>query len=985
MKSAIDELDTLAAIAARGQTHQEGLVETEPLPVADVCLPSASHDPAAIFKPLPRLDSAEKLDKELARMRRVTARYLANHAPELASARIRQVIRKADWRMDQDDTWTGVRLPHYGGPIGKATSWYRMEFSVTRTMRKSCAVFACFRAVDYKAHVFVNGAYVGSHEGFFAPFEFDITRHAQLGKNELLVRVENDAICHSNNTWNQDQEGDKIYAATGLGWDEPGLGWHHCPPGMGISQEVAIEARPSLHLHDLFVRPLPSGNEAEIWVEVWNSGNAKLPMHLEFAIHGRNFRAAAVKRRAPGDLQPAGPGVNYYKWRVSLKNPRMWSPETPWLYQLQVFCGNDTMERQFGLRTFELDESPGPDGRRGRFLLNGRAIRLRGANTMGHEQQCVLHGDLDQLRDDILLAKISRMNFLRLTQRPVEREVYEMCDRLGMMTQTDLPLFAYLRRNQFHEAVRQSAEMEKLIRSHPCNVLVSFINEPFPAFWGDQSHRHLTRPELERFFAAATIAVRLENPDRAIKPIDGDYEPPGPGLPDGHAYSGWYNGHGIGLGRLHKGYWQPVKPGWNYACGEFGAEGLEDESLMRRRYPKSWLPASPAEESTWTPARIGKCQTGGMYGLWIDRQTSIKNWVAASQAHQSWVIRLMAEAFRRDKRMISFAVHLFIDAFPAGWLKTLIDCERRPKAAFFVWRDALASLLPSLRLDRSAYFSGETLTADCWVCNDTHEIPVGARLRYQLEIAGEVVFAQSAPACIKALEPVFQGCLKLPVPEVSSRTKATLRLAVCDGRGKVIEETSVTLDLFPSALRKRPRGKALVVGKPAGPAARLAKEMGFAAGDGLFLIDDAAAFASRHKEILEAVKQGARAVFLELAPGELELAGSRLRFEACDMEPRQFVSRATGHRLVEGFEENDFRFWHDPALDRPSPLLHTLFFADDSWSPVLLTSQGGWGRSWEPALAAAEKPHGKGSLVVCQISLAGRLVNPVARIFAQAL
>jgi beta-galactosidase/beta-glucuronidase len=65
---------------------------------------------------------------------------------------------------------------------------------------------------------------------------------------------------------------------------------------------------------------------------------------------------------------------------------------------------------------------------------------------MGHEQQCVAKEEWDQLRDDILLAKICNMNFLRITQRPVQPEVYDYCDMLGLMTQTDLPLFGVLSR-----------------------------------------------------------------------------------------------------------------------------------------------------------------------------------------------------------------------------------------------------------------------------------------------------------------------------------------------------------------------------------------------------------------------------------------------------------------------------------------------------------------------------------------------------------
>ena len=104
---------------------------------------------------------------------------------------------------------------------------------------------------------------------------------------------------------------------------------------------------------------------------------------------------------------------------------------------------------------------------RGMMYLNGRPIRLRGANTMGHLQQCVFKGDTTQLIEDILLAKICHMNYLRLTQRPVQPEIYDMCDRLGLLNQADLPLFGSLRRNLMAEAVKQAEEMERLVRSPP--------------------------------------------------------------------------------------------------------------------------------------------------------------------------------------------------------------------------------------------------------------------------------------------------------------------------------------------------------------------------------------------------------------------------------------------------------------------------------------------------------------------------------------
>ena len=59
---------------------------------------------------------------------------------------------------------------------------------------------------------------------------------------------------------------------------------------------------------------------------------------------------------------------------------------------------------------------------------------------MGAFQQSI-RKDWRQLIDDILLAKITHMNYIRLTQCPVQPEIYEYCDRLGLMLQTDLPLF----------------------------------------------------------------------------------------------------------------------------------------------------------------------------------------------------------------------------------------------------------------------------------------------------------------------------------------------------------------------------------------------------------------------------------------------------------------------------------------------------------------------------------------------------------------
>ena len=1009
--------DIFAQIADREKRHTdpqpksdrgEHLIEPRPPTLPQRFLPIEPFDPDAAFTPLDKLDTPQKLARELEACRQKYAPFTRDLAPEARQMRITVPIKESDWRVGTeadlvdfgavlagDGEWERVSIPHFGPPLGRATTYYRTTFEVTEAMRSQGAIYVRFKGVDYKAHVFVNSAYLGSHEGFFAPFECQCTGVVRVGENVLLVQVENDAICMGNNSWGDDghlYEGDKIYAATGLGYDDPEVGWHHSPPGMGIHQDVCVEARPTVHIHDVFVRPLVQRAAAEAWIEVYSAERTRQQVSIELSLFGQNFRQTLFRDRGYELSGLVGPTVNYFRLPFEVPDPRLWDMETPWLYQLQVkLCDAegrtlDVVACSFGMRSFQMEEVAEP---KGRFYLNGRQIQLRGANTMGHMQQCVIQKDWDQLRDDILLAKICHMNYLRLTQRPVQSEIYDFCDRLGIMTQTDLPLFGVLRRNQFSETVRQAGEMERLVRAHPCSVMVTYINEPFPNAQG-KLHRHLSRPELESFFAAADEAVHLENPDRVIKAADGDYDPPGPGLPDNHCYCGWYNGHGVDLGRLHKGYWQKVKPGWHYGCGEFGSEGLDPEKVMRTSYPEKWLPQGPAEEGEWTPDQIVKAQTGRFHYMWFDTQHTLAGWIAASQAHQAWITRLMTEAFRRDARMVSIAFFHFVDAFPAGWMKSIMDVERQPKPAYFAYREALTPLMVSLRTDRYAFQSGEEMALEAWVCNDLTFAPQRTSLHYRLDMEGEVIAAQRVEAQVPTCSSAFQGFLRFQAPEVKARSELRVRLALVSSEGQVLHDTAITVDLFPPDGAMT--GRAYVVGGPDGVAARLAQELGLEPqfSDNLgsrdvILIDDWDQFAHRSDEVIRMVEMGATAVFLNLPSGGYEIAGDAVEVVPCGMNPRHFCSRATGHPTVAGFRPTDFCFWYDDSAGYVTPFLATTFTAP-GWTPILTSGNGDWSSGWEPALAAAEKVHGQGRVRVCQVELAGRTVgNPVALIFARRL
>ena len=627
-----------------------------------------------------------------------------------------------------------------------------------------------------------------------------------------------------------------------------------------------------------------------------------------------------------GIPMPLKNGKNIFKILVNIENPKVWELTKPYLYQLQVAVlvdgeKKDFYARQFGMRSFIQDTE---SEKKGMFYLNGRKIRLRGANTMGFEQQDVMNGKIDQLIDDILLAKLCNMNFLRLTQRPVQDEIYEYCDRLGLMTQTDLPLFGCMRRTKFAEGIRQVEEAEKLVRNHPCNVVFSYINEPFPNAM-NEPHRHLTRVELEQFFTACDIMIKFTNPDRVIKHVDGDYDPPTESMPDNHCYPMWYNGHGIDIGRLHKGYWLNVRPGWYYGCGEYGAEGIDFEEVMRESYPKEWI------EEPFNPSNVVRAQTGNFHYFFYDTQDNMEDWVRASHEFQAFATGIMTDAFRRDDNMVSNAIHLFIDAWPSGWMKTIMDWKRNPKPAFFAYRNSLEPVMVSLRTDRFTYFAGEDISVETYICNDTNRDNSGYKMTYELYQGDKLIKKSVADAKIEDCKVTYVGNAEFRASEVLDREKYTIKAILSDEKGEVITYNLLTIEVFADCEIKE--------------------------NDNVELI-----------EMLE--------------PGEYQIAGETVKVKACGMLPVHFASRKTGHRAVSEFMPKDFSYWYNKSEDMITPIVYNTFVAD-GFKPILTGGNMDENGHWGPVLIAAEKEFEGKKYVICQADL--RCENPIAKRFKKAI
>ncbi len=918
--------DVFSDIATKGIGGRAELLTQNKPPKIEKKISRLTESKSAAIETKEKISTKEELSKELANMREKYKKYLKDFAPSFESVNSRIYLEE----FNRDGS--KVKIPDYGGPIGYAKKTYETEF-VLDSKNPEKAYYICFKGADYIAYVYINDVCVGSHEGFFSPFEFNIDNSIVEGTNKLKIDLYNDYPYG----WGAD--GDKLYAATGLGWDDPQEGWHHCPPGMGIYDSVYVEERNRLSIHNIFVR------ENEVWVEVLNDDYIAKNVEFNISIYGQNFRETVIEnfRYTPSTMQtvglgdslgeavygdtlgkgipiPAKKGINVYKIPFKIEKPKIWTPDEPNLYQIHIEISEnsivtDKKARQFGIRTFTQDVESSP---KGMFYLNNEKIRLRGANTMGFEQQDVLRGDTEQLIDDILLAKLCNMNFFRLTQRPVQDKVYEYCDKLGFLTQTDLPLFGCMRRTKLAEGIRQAEEMEKIVRNHPCNILVTYINEPFPNAY-NMPHRFFERAELERFFDCCDIAVHLHNPDRVIRHVDGDYDPPSKTMPDNHCYPMWYNAHGIDIGLLNKGYWIHTRPDWYYGCGEFGAEGLDFYDVMKNDYPSEWM------KEPFHPNNIIGAQTGRFYHFFFDKGDNAEDWIKKSQAHQAFATKIMTEAFRRNSDMISQAIHLYIDAWPAGWMKTIMDCKRNPKPAYFAYRNALEPVMLSLRTDRYTYFEGETVSIECFVCNDTNKSG-DYKVVYEMNklSAEENVF-------VKACDTVYVSNAEFVIDKVNIREKFFVKAILLNDKDEVITYNTAEIEVFEKQAE---------------------------------------------------VNNTENEIIYNLLPGEYEIAGETVKVKPCGMLPVHFVSRKTNHKAVERFYEKDFSYWYDKETDMIKPILYNTFEAE-GFTPILISGNKNEKGEWSEVLACAEKIYNGKRYIICNVDL--RTENPIAYMFKNEL
>ena len=347
--------------------------------------------------------------------------------------------------------------------------WYRR----TTVHPKKERLFLCIGAADYLTDVFVNGAHVGTHQGGYTCFEFEVTDLWRDGENTIEVRCED----YRRET--------QLYGKQGYGDIQ------------GIWQTVWLEDRPQAFIRDWQV-------ETKLTGDVTFRVQADAP---DGAIVDAQFAGQSCK----AELQ-AGEAVI----RLRVLDPKLWSPDSPYLYEGAISLGTDVVHTYFGIR--EIGTVKAEDQEYRRISLNGKPIYLNGTLDQAFNPKGHFTYPTDQdMRDEAWRLKRLGLNMVRIHIKPEEpRKLYWM-DKLGILVMEDIPCF-WGKPNEEARAAYE-AEMPDIIArdiNHPSTFAWVVFNESWGLLHGEPGSK-VYLPETQEWVRRMYHKAKALDPTRLVE------------------------------------------------------------------------------------------------------------------------------------------------------------------------------------------------------------------------------------------------------------------------------------------------------------------------------------------------------------------------------------------------------------------------------------------------------------------------------------
>ncbi|MBZ9728371.1 glycoside hydrolase family 2 [Salegentibacter sp. JZCK2] len=429
----------------------------------------------------------------------------------LHAQRNTQSINSAwEFSLEKDNKTEIVNIPHTwnaedafqdGKEYFRGKGTYKKTIFVPQEWEQKRA-FLKFEGSNQITTVFVNDEKVGAHRGGYTGFVFNISETLKIGEeNEIRIEVDN--------THNTD--------IPPLDADFNFYGGIYRDLELILTDEIHFELENEATGNMLIKTPEVSAEKAHVTFETQIVNHSQAAKNLQVSVDIFNPEKLKIETLSKKVQLSQGEtkSVNFSK---EINNPELWSPEAPNLYEAVAKISEenseeilDEIDSRFGLRWFEVSTEKG-------FVLNGEPIKLIGANRhqdfegLGNALPNQLH------RSDYKTIKEMGANVIRTAHYPQDPEVYKICDELGLLVWTEVPVINDVTDTDAYHEVSLKMQREQILQffNHPSIVMWGIMNEIFIRL---VFNNQITEEEKEaKIKTSVELAEKLEKETKKLDP-----------------------------------------------------------------------------------------------------------------------------------------------------------------------------------------------------------------------------------------------------------------------------------------------------------------------------------------------------------------------------------------------------------------------------------------------------------------------------------
>jgi len=730
--------------------------------------------------------------------------------------------------------------------------WYRKHFHAGPKVQGTVSQIA-FDGADYFVTVWLNGQLLGSHEGTFTEFAFDVTDKLRYGGDNVLAVV----VTHP---WVPKGRGLLEYLNGDFSMAYPGslavvkkppyfidVSWDALPAqgnaafDMGIWRSVHLRTTAPVTIDDVHVetQEIDADGSAtlHLGVTVKNAGLAAVTRTVTLKLKPENFAGVAQ------DLEPltitAAPGETKAEATVHVANAQLW---WSWdhgkqnLYKLEAATEGgkgewgDKRAVVFGIRTITRDANMA-------YWLNGKKMFVK-ASWFSIEDFYRATPTAENYERDLRLYRDGNFNLLvnfTVVEKP---EFYDLCDRLGILVVEELPFLQFgpqqivakdsPRREPYMKQARlQVTEIVTALRNHPSIVEWAPLAEAHEKAgeWGF-SGNPFPQEGYDTFMADMKAIIDELAPGSIFHPSLCD-------LGEEHF---WTAAAGMIWEREPYQVLFDAKTGF---VSEYGGISLSSyENLGKYLTPaQQWGVKSPLPEwfnlpiDTTAYAYLTSFDSPGLYSMfyrtehWIDRDPrTLPELVSDTQLYQGLILNYAAQAFRRKKYEPVNGIRSwnFLELGP-GFRFGIVDYDRVPKTAYWLMKRSQAPVALSFAYKDAleSQLAGAKWSAPVWLINDTDREVKGTVHAELVAPDGTKVAAKDFDAAIAADGKGVVGDFALTLPQAAGVYVLRATLSGTD----TATETSLIKVVAP-AFAAEHRVLLIAQSKAAAPIATMLRAMG---------------------------------------------------------------------------------------------------------------------------------------------------------------